>query len=120
MTSQRNSIQGRPPRPDPWLELPLAFCVRESETSRGNDVLDAVDFKWVPRYQYARGELALQLGRLTAAQLMRRLDGTWFVQLSPNPEPLAPLRMRPARSFDTGGRPGLRLGRAGTKQRSVP
>lgn len=59
-------------------------------------------FQWVPRYQYAQGELALRIGRLTSAQRTQRLDSVWFAQLSPNPDLMARHRVRSASSFEAG------------------
>lgn len=60
-------------------------------------------FQWTPRYQYADGELALEVdGALCAAQLMRRLDGGWIAALAPYAEPLGPWRTRQCSSFEAG------------------
>lgn len=62
-----------------------------------------LDFQWIPRYQYADGELALQVDdALCAAQLMRRLDGGWIATLAPYAERFGPWRFRQCSSFEAG------------------
>lgn len=60
-------------------------------------------FQWIPRYQHADGELALEVdSALCAAQLMRRLDGGWMATLAPFAEPFGPWRTRLCSSFEAG------------------
>lgn len=61
-------------------------------------------FKWVPRYEHAKGELALVLDdRRHVAQLMRMVDGvTWIARLIPVPGIHAPVITRQCTSFESG------------------
>ncbi len=59
-------------------------------------------FEWIPRHQYANGELALVLGRMTVAQLLQRIDGSWMARLCPYAEPMSPWIQRSCRSFESG------------------
>jgi hypothetical protein len=59
-------------------------------------------FEWTPRYQHAKDELALQVDGRVVAQLMQRVDGTWFARLWAQAGIEAPLVMRDCQSFKTG------------------
>lgn len=60
------------------------------------------EFTWEPRHQYAKGELALRLGAMTVAQLMRKVTGEWFAELSPYSEMFSPLVFRDCVSRESG------------------
>jgi hypothetical protein len=60
------------------------------------------DFHWEPRWQYAKDELALRLGKATVAMLMQRTDGSWTARLECQRGIEAPLVMRSCTSFEAG------------------
>src|SRR5688500_10864641 len=59
-------------------------------------------FQWIPRWQYADGDLALALGGEQVAMLMRRADGGWVARLEAQWPLSAPLVMRQCSSFEAG------------------
>lgn len=60
-------------------------------------------FQWVPRYQYAKGELALVFEGRHVAQLMRKVDGvTWIARLILDGSIHAPVDIRPCQSLESG------------------
>lgn len=60
-------------------------------------------FKWIPRYQYAPGELALTLDGRHIAQLMKKVDGlAWIARLDCQQPITAPVVMRDCTSFEAG------------------
>lgn len=60
------------------------------------------DFTWQPRWQYAKGELSLVLGKGPVAMLMQRTDGTWFARLECQRPIDAPMVKRDCSSFEAG------------------
>ena len=60
------------------------------------------DFHWRPRWQYAKGELALVVGKRTVAMLMQRLDGAWIARLECQLPVDAPMVIQPCTSFESG------------------
>lgn len=79
-----------------------AVAIPETAADTIRSMLPA-GFLWIPRYQYAQGELALEVdGALWAAQLMRRVDGDWIASLAPYAVTLGPRRIRACSSFDAG------------------
>lgn len=40
------------------------------------------DFRWVPRYQLAERELAIEHGGKQVAMLLERVDGSWYARLN--------------------------------------
>lgn len=59
-------------------------------------------FEWVPRYQYAREEIALALDGEHVASLLHRLDGSWYARLEIQRPIDAPLVTRSCTSFEAG------------------
>lgn len=60
------------------------------------------DFIWQPRWQYAKDELALMVGKRTVAMLMRRTDGTWFARLECHLPIESPVVIRNCTSYEAG------------------
>jgi len=60
-------------------------------------------FRWIDRYQYANGELALVCNGRHVAQLMRKVDGeTWIARLILDPGIHASVVTRTCTSFEAG------------------
>ena len=60
-------------------------------------------FEWIPRYSYAPpGEVALVVDGLWVAQLLKRLDGEWLVELSFGGDMDAPRKTRRCSSHAAG------------------
>lgn len=61
------------------------------------------DFQWIPRGQYAQGELALTVEGRWVAQLMRKVDGvSWYAILYTGPGTLRPFVTRDCASKESG------------------
>ena len=60
------------------------------------------NFTWQPRWQYAKGELALVYGKGPVAMLMQRNDGTWYARLECHQPIDAPVVICNCSSFDAG------------------
>lgn len=59
-------------------------------------------FTWHPRWQYAKGELALMVGKRTVAMLMQRNGGAWFARLECHQPIDAPMVIRNCSRFEAG------------------
>lgn len=60
-------------------------------------------FHWIRAHQYEQGEpTALALGDVQVAQMMDRLNGSWFVRLDCQQPIEAPLVTRDCSSFEQG------------------
>ena len=61
------------------------------------------DFQWIPRGQYANGDLALVCNGRHVALLMKRADGvTWMARLDSHQPISAPVVTRRCTSFESG------------------